>query len=118
MNAGEWVRRIFTRRYARALEDELARTDAEILRTREENDRLRVENRALLNSILGIAGIPPVITTAPGEAELQWAEAARGQRRRETVLPRRRRSWHQVTQSLELASLRRPQTENARVEPE
>ena len=40
-----WLR-LTTSRYTRALEDELA--------------RLRAENRALLNSILGIAGIPPL----------------------------------------------------------
>jgi hypothetical protein len=44
-------------RHTRALDSEVARQGAEI-------DRLRAENRALLNSILGIAGIPPVpITT-------------------------------------------------------
>ncbi len=41
------------RSYARALQAELARL-------RDEIARLRAENRALLNSILGIAGIPPV----------------------------------------------------------
>ena len=40
-----WVR-ITASRYTRALEDE--------------NARMRAENRALLNSILGIAGIPPL----------------------------------------------------------
>ena len=38
--------RITTTRYTRALEAEVA--------------RLRAENRALLNSILGIAGVPPL----------------------------------------------------------
>ncbi len=40
-----WLR-LTSSRYTRALEDE--------------NSRLRAENRALLNSILGIAGIPPL----------------------------------------------------------
>src|SRR5579859_1177887 len=41
-------------RYARALEDEVA--------------RLRAENRALVNSILGVAGIPPMRMTAAARA--------------------------------------------------
>jgi hypothetical protein len=40
-------------RAERALNDEVSHQRAEI-------DRLRAENRALLNSILGIAGIPPI----------------------------------------------------------
>jgi hypothetical protein len=46
-------RRITSSRNVRGLESELAQLRAEI-------DRLRAENRALLNSILGIAGIPPI----------------------------------------------------------
>lgn len=42
-------RRLAPARYTRALESEV--------------DRLRAENRALLNSILGIAGIPPIPVT-------------------------------------------------------
>jgi len=34
--------------------------EAEVVRQRAEIDHLRAENRALLNSILGIAGIPPI----------------------------------------------------------
>lgn len=49
-------RRLMAARYARALEAEVARQGTEI-------HRLRAENRALLNSILGIAGIPPVLVT-------------------------------------------------------
>jgi hypothetical protein len=45
-------------RYTRALESEVAQLRAEYARVRE-------ENRALLNSILGIAGIPPIIATPP-----------------------------------------------------
>jgi hypothetical protein len=47
-------RRLMAARYTRALEAEVARQGVEI-------HRLRAENRALLNSILGIAGIPPVL---------------------------------------------------------
>lgn len=45
--------RLTATRYTQALEAQLARLHAE-------NVRVRGENRALLNSILGIAGIPPV----------------------------------------------------------
>ena len=46
-------------RYTRALEDELA--------------RLRAENHALVNSILGVAGIPPMrmVAANPGKASRQ-----------------------------------------------
>jgi hypothetical protein len=38
----------------------LGRQRAEVARQAAEIDRLRAENRALLNSILGVAGIPPI----------------------------------------------------------
>jgi hypothetical protein len=60
--SGLW-RRMTVTRYARALEEEAARQRAEIA-------RLRAENRALLNSILGIAGIPPILVQ---EAEIERA---------------------------------------------
>jgi hypothetical protein len=73
------LRRITTTPHSRALESEVARQSAEVTRQRAENDqqraaiasqqneiaRLRAENRALLNSILGIAGIPPVVPEMP-----------------------------------------------------
>lgn len=52
-------------RYKRELESELARLHAEASRASAEIARLRDENRALLNSILGIAGIPPVSVSSP-----------------------------------------------------
>jgi len=64
--------RIMTTRYARALEA-FARLECalreEVARERAENLRLRAENRALLNSILGIAGVPPLpVIVAPPAA--------------------------------------------------
>jgi hypothetical protein len=55
-------RRITATRYTRALEGEVA--------------RLRAENRALLNSILGIAGIPP-ITVVPDSVPIGASDAER-----------------------------------------
>ena len=64
----DWVRELFGQRYVRALEQEI--------------ERLRGENRALMNSLLGTAGFPPVDFPAVPIAR---------------ELPRmRRRSWHQI----------------------
>jgi hypothetical protein len=58
---GMW-QRFAPARYTRALESEV--------------ERLRAENRALLNSILGIAGIPPIpvsatnVATGPGRVDV------------------------------------------------
>jgi hypothetical protein len=41
-----WLRQLWKSRYVRMLE--------------EENSRLRIENRAFLNSLLGVAGFAPV----------------------------------------------------------
>jgi hypothetical protein len=63
-----WLERLFRGRYVALLEDEVA--------------RLRAENRALTNSLLGTAGFPPV----------DYPEAPKPQ-----SSPRlRRRSWHQI----------------------
>jgi len=112
-----------TSRHSRELENEASRLREEIARERDESARLRAENRALLNSILGIAGIPPVLVEenaapAPGEpptaesAEIKSSSASGRPRAPRSgkgtpVAPARRRSWHQITQSLELASARR-----------
>jgi hypothetical protein len=54
--------------------------------------RLRAENRALMNSLLGTAGFPPV----------EFPEAPKPQ-----PLPRlRKRSWHQIQACREAASAR------------
>jgi len=72
-------------KYVRALEDEVA--------------RLRAENRALLNSLLGTAGIPPL--------EIPGGEGAT----RPAAMPTRRRSWPQIAQSLETLSRNTPARE-------
>jgi hypothetical protein len=64
----ELVKTLLRSRYVRLLEEEVA--------------RLRAENRALTNSLLGTAGFPPV----------DYPEAPKPQ-----PLPRlRKRSWHQI----------------------
>jgi hypothetical protein len=66
------VRRAFGSRYVCLLEDEIARSREEVTRQRAETEReraevarLRLENRALLNSLLGTAGVPPVEEPRP-----------------------------------------------------
>jgi len=71
----EFLKRMAGSRYVALLEEEVARERAE-------NARLRAENRALTNSLLGTAGFPPV----------DYPEAPKPQ-----PLPRlRKRSWHQI----------------------
>jgi len=64
----EWLKSTMRSNYVRLLEEEVS--------------RLRAENRALMNSLLGTAGFPPV----------EFPEAPKPQ-----PLPRlRKRSWHQL----------------------
>jgi hypothetical protein len=64
-----WLAQSFGSRYVRLLEEEVG--------------RLRAENRALVNSLLGTAGIPPI----------EVLEAVK----KAPEIPRvRRRSWHQI----------------------
>ena len=64
----ELVRKLLRSSYIRLLEEEVS--------------RLRAENRALMNSLLGTAGFPPV----------EFPETPKPQ-----PLPRlRKRSWHQI----------------------
>jgi hypothetical protein len=56
MTLREIWRRITTTEYSRLLKEELAHAHSELI-------LLRAENRALLNSILGIAGVPPIPVT-------------------------------------------------------
>ncbi|MBZ5501058.1 MAG: hypothetical protein LAN59_02305 [Acidobacteriia bacterium] len=70
-----WLRMTATR-YTRRLEAEVARQGAEIVRQGAEIARLRGENRALLNSILGIAGIPPIPVDLPDVAPSRGAASS------------------------------------------
>jgi len=115
INLSEVWQRITATRYTRALETEVV--------------RLRAENRALLNSILGIAGVPPI--TVPDSVSIGNSPAATGRPSRpqreaspntqtpaagsanakthgpNTVAPMRRRSWHQIYRMLEIDSARK-----------
>ena len=76
---------IFRSRYVRGLECEVA--------------RLRAENRALVNSLLGTAGVPPLEISDAGKGTDGSARVA---------LPAvRRRSWQQVGRILEIEAARR-----------
>jgi hypothetical protein len=121
MTLREWWGRVASSKYTRGLEAEVA--------------RLRDENRALLNSILGIAGVPPVMVTA-AEAEgttasastASAASAAAGTNAKAPVRAARsltagksaapgpgqstgpvmrRRSWQQIYRMLEMDSARK-----------
>jgi len=74
-----WVAHAFRSRYVLLLEEEVK--------------RLRAENRALVNSLLGTAGIPPIEESARQESH---------------PTPRvRRRSWHQLAALREIEEARR-----------
>ncbi len=80
-----WLREALRSRYVARLEEDAAALRAEV-------ERLRAENRALLNSLLGTAGIPPI---EPGEP------------RPLREIPRvRRRSWPQVQLAREAEAAR------------
>jgi hypothetical protein len=87
-------------RYVQALETEIL--------------RLRAENRALMNSILGVAGIPPVVTKDSESSGTSTAMKAatngsgnaipsNGQ----AAQPLRKRSWQQINRALEIESARK-----------
>jgi len=79
----EKLKQLWRSNYVQLLEEEVA--------------RLRAENRALMNSLLGTAGFPPV----------EFPEAVKPQ-----PLPRlRKRSWHQL-QAWRQTAARRDATEN------
>lgn len=127
MKIREIWRRIGSTRYTRVLEQSLAHE-------RDEADRLRAENRALLNSILGIAGVPPIPASsapqprsqpttesgpeAPASGPVPPIDAkvnsgAKAARKMSLSAapgavavagPLRRRSWQQITRMLEFES--------------
>jgi hypothetical protein len=74
----DWIERLFRGRYVGLLEADVA--------------RLRAENRALTNSLLGTAGFPPLEFPEPPQPQ---------------SLPRlRKRSWHQLQAWREIGSNR------------
>lgn len=118
-----WAQVVKTR-YTRALEAEVA--------------RLRAENRGLLNSILGIAGIPPIVvdsanpSTGPTPEQTVGAAAGTSAASGSAILGRakrdggrassqhrvagipaavRHRSWQQVNRMLEIDAIRKREQE-------
>ncbi len=75
-----WLARHARSRYVRMLEEEVA--------------RLRGENRALVNSLLGTAGFPPI---SPEDDARRSGVA---------LPPVRRRTWTQIARDRELAAAR------------
>ncbi len=84
----EFFRKLLRSRYVGLLEGEVV--------------RLRAENRALTNSLLGTAGFPPV----------EFPESPKPQE-----LPRaRRRSWHQIQALREQSAKQEAATESQRAQ--
>ena len=78
----DWLKEFLKTRYVGLLEGEV--------------QRLRAENRALMNSLLGTAGFPPVDFPAVPASQ---------------PLPRlRKRSWHQIRAWRESDAAREPET--------
>jgi hypothetical protein len=77
-NILKWVSRNARGRYVRMLEEEVA--------------RLRAENRALVNSLLGTAGFPPIAL----DDEVRCGPVA--------LSPVRRRTWTQIAREREVAA--------------
>ena len=110
-------RRLTTTSRARTLEAELVRERAANAGQGIEITRLSAENRALLNSILGIAGIPPVSAslddlaatqsqnaTPPSVARTANHSRPRANQTPHVAAPTRRRSWPQIHRLLEFES--------------
>ncbi|MGD0544168.1 MAG: hypothetical protein ABSB65_07135 [Candidatus Acidiferrales bacterium] len=125
INPGELWRQITVTRYTRALEAEVV--------------RLRAENRALLNSILGIAGVPPITVpdsvaignvsgtfsgasrtvgqSSPNKQPLASRGDVKTQGAASAAPPARKRSWHQIYRKLELDSARKKPQETVETRP-
>jgi hypothetical protein len=109
-NLVDWcarVRQSLRTRYLRLLEDELARARDEVARQRSDNERLheemvalRAENRAVINSLLGTAGLPPIETP---HAFIPTP-------------PVRRRSWPQIAATREIEAARAERMSRGRTE--
>jgi len=94
---------LISSKYVKALEAEI--------------ERLRAENRALMNSILGIAGIPPVVTPSatsggggtPSATPEKANSVANGKASGATsgAVAVRRRSWQQVNRALEIEAAKK-----------
>lgn len=106
-------KRITTSHYSRALEAALAHVRAE-------NELLRAENRGLLNSILGIAGVPPIRVDHNSLREVRAAAVAVPQEgapkssrsgAAHLASPMRRRSWQQINRMLEFESAKKKSQE-------
>lgn len=98
----EWCARMregMRSRYVRLLDEQLARERAEI-------ERLRAENRALLNSLLSTAGAPPI--EAPPAHPAHPAQIA----------PIRRRSWMQIAMTREIEAAREARARERLQSPE
>ena len=89
------LRQVLRSRYVRMLESEIARERSEI-------DRLRQECRALLNSLLGTAGVPPI--EAPPAHPAQ-------------IAPMRRRSWPQIAATREIEAARQSHARDQSAHP-
>lgn len=104
MGVREIWRRMTSTRYTHALE-------AELTHAHTENALLRAENRALLNSILGIAGVPPIPEDRGSQVgPAHGADAAAGPNRTgasRVAAPMRRRSWQQIYRMLEFESAKK-----------
>jgi hypothetical protein len=130
MHIREFWHRLTTTRHARTLEAELARERAANAEQGTEITRLRAENRALLNSILGIAGVPPLPATEADLADVHSSPSSgtgtpacapslgrnppdlgscttsrpRANSTPHVAAPTRRRSWPQIHRLLEFES--------------
>jgi len=125
MSLRELWRRVTSSKYTRMLEADLT--------------RLRAENRALLNSILGVAGVPPIIAmendvspsaglqqpavpsgvagkliSKPNRSARVAPTGVSGATGNEKASPMRRRSWHQIYRMLEINSARKKETGDIR----
>jgi hypothetical protein len=86
-NLTDWLARLsegMRSRYVRLLEEQVGRERAEV-------ERLRTENRALLNSLLSTAGAPPIEAPAAHPAQ---------------IAPVRRRTWSQIAMAREIEAAR------------